>query len=82
MKLAPDALLSPTVTSLIEISGVPSSSVIVPNAWASGSVAFVGFVRFRKKRSVTSLNRSPLTLTVTVLVVSPGLKVSPPLVAA
>jgi hypothetical protein len=81
VKLAPDALPSETSVSAMVISGVPSSSVIVPTAWPSARVAFVAFVRFRKNLSVTSLSRSPLTVTVTVFVVSPGVKVSPLLVA-
>ena len=45
VKFAPDALSSETVTSLIEISGVPSSSVIVPSPG-------VGERRVRRVREV------------------------------
>ena len=49
MKVAsPFETPSETMWSTIEISGVPSSSVIVPRPWPSASVAFVGDVRLTK----------------------------------
>ena len=70
------ALPSVTVTSLIEMVGAASSSVIVPMPWPSRMVALVGLVRFTKKVSLISSSRSPWTWTVKVCVVTPGLKVT------
>jgi hypothetical protein len=57
-----------------------SSFLIVPWPWLSEIVAFVGLVRLTKKVSSVSLTVSPLIVTGTDLVVSPGLNVSVPLV--
>ena len=71
---------SVTVTSLIDSVGVAAASSfrMVPNPWLMAIVALVGLLRFTKKVSSLSASVSPLTRTVTVLLVSPGLKVSVP----
>ena len=74
-------LPSVTVTSSIERDGSPSSSRIVPMPWPSAIVAFVGPERLTKYVSLLSFSRSPLTRTVTVLVVWPAAKVTVPLPA-
>ena len=72
------ALPSSSETSLMENAGAgwttgpgPSSLTIVPVPYASFSVAFVGAVRLTTKFSFSSTAASPLTTTVTVLLVSP-----------
>ena len=55
--------------------------MIVPTAWASEIVAFVGPERLRKKLSVTSSSRSPFTSTITCCVVCPAANVSVPVSA-
>ncbi len=68
---------STTETSLIVIE-TGSSSVIVPTPWASAIVTpvGVGIVRLTTNVSFPSLSVSPLTVTATVLLVCPGVKVS------
>ncbi len=67
---------SVTETSLIVIE-TGSSSVIVPTPWASPIVAPpVGRERLTLNVSLPSLKVSPLTVTATVLLVCPGVKVS------
>ena len=56
--------------------GGRSSSIIVPVPVALVIVALTGLERLTVKVSLGSLRVSPLTWTVTVLLVSPGLKVS------
>jgi len=53
-----------------------SSSMIVPTAVLSASVTFVGELRPTWNVSFGSTNVSPMTRTVTVLLVSPGVKVT------
>ncbi len=83
MKVAFVAPASPsvTVTSLIESVGSGSSSVIVPRPLSSVIVAAVAFDSSSVKVSSPSSSWSPLTTTVTDLVVSPAANVSVPLVA-
>ena len=50
--------------------------MIVPRPWLSAIVALAGLERLMKKVSSASSVVSPLTCTVIVPVVSPGLKVS------
>lgn len=64
-------LPSVTVTSLIEMVTM-SSSVMVPVAWLSAMVAFVGLVRLTTKVSGPSEIVSFVTGTVTVAVVRPA----------
>ncbi len=73
---------SVTVASPIDTVGSVSSSVIVPTPCASAIVAFEGRLRLTKKLSVASSSRSPLTMTVTVCVVTPAAKFSVPAAAA
>ena len=75
-------LPSVTATSLIESAGVPSSSVMMPVPWLSRNVALDGLERLTKKVSFASSRRSPLTDTVTDLVVSPAANVSVPVAGA
>src|SRR5206468_8232609 len=56
--------------------GGRSSSIIVPVPLAVVIVALTGFERLTVKVSFNSLRVSPLTWTLKVLLVSPGLKVS------
>ena len=72
-------LPSATLTSLMEIEGCGSLSVMVPSPCGSTIDAFAGFVRLTKKISFVSSSVSPLTSTVIVFVVSPGLKITVPL---
>ena len=59
----------------------PSSSAIVPVAWASRSVALLGLDRSTVKVSVSASSAvSPTTGTSMVLLVWPAVKVSVPLV--
>ena len=53
--------------------------MIVPTPWLSAIVALVGFERLTKYVSFGSSRRSPLTCTVTGLVVCPAAKVTVPL---
>ena len=55
--------------------GGPSSSMIVPVPVAVERMALAGLERLTAKVSFNSSTRSPLTETLTVLLVSPGLKV-------
>ena len=73
-------LPSVTVTSPMERVG-KSSFRIVPTAWPSARVAFVGPVRLTSKVSLPSMTVSPSTGTVTVLLVWPAVKVRTPEVA-
>src|SRR5437667_269590 len=68
-------------TSWMESAGWVSSLWIVPVPSASAMVALVAPDRLTKKVSLGSNLVSPLTLTVMVLLVSPGLNVSVPLAA-
>jgi len=61
--------------------GGSSSSTMVPTPWASATVALVAFTRSTVKVSSGSSRVSPVTWTLTVLDVSPGEKVTVPLVA-
>ena len=76
----PDSTCSVTDLSSMVIDG-PSSSVIVPMPWPSLMVTFVGLPRLRKNVSLISSIVSPCARTWIVFCVSPGLKVSAPLVA-
>ena len=67
---------SRTVTLLTETVGAASLSVIVPIPWLSPMVALEGLDRSRVNVSLNSFNRSPVTATSTVWVVTPGTKVS------
>ena len=71
-------LPSVTVTLLIEMVGSESLSLTVPRPCPSAMVTFDGFERLSVNVSFASSSRSPLTSTVTVFVVSPGVKVSVP----
>ena len=84
MKVAATVPLLPslTVTSLTATAGSGSLSVIVPSPSPSPIVAFDGFERLTKNVSFASSSRSPLTCTVTVFAVCPGVKVSVPAAAA
>jgi hypothetical protein len=73
---------SVTVTSSTESDGKPSSSTIVPVPWPSAIVALTAVARLTTNASFASSVRSPLTVTLTVFVVSPAAKESDPLVAA
>jgi hypothetical protein len=53
--------------------------LIVATPWLSGSIAFVGPARLRKKVSSASSRTSLFTTAVTVLVVWPGSKVRLPI---
>src|SRR5438128_1511640 len=64
----------------VGVGGAGSSFVIVPTPCLSEIVAFTGDERLTKKVSFGSFVGSPFTSTVTVLLKSPGLKVSMPLV--
>ena len=72
-------LPSVTATSLIEIEGAESLSVIVPWPRSSRITTFTAFDRFTKNVSFGSSVVSPLTSTAIVFVRSPGLKVTVPL---
>ena len=61
--------------------GCPSSSIIVPIAVGAGSTANDGLLSLTVNISAGSSFVSPVTGTVMVLLVSPALKVSVPLVA-
>ena len=74
-------LPSLTVTSLSEMAGRASSSVIVPVAEPSAIDAPNGLESVTANVSSLSSSRSPLTGTVMVLLVSPAAKSSTPLVA-
>ena len=80
------AVLDPLTGSLtvvfpIESRG-PSSSVMVPVAVPRSIVALVAPLRLTSKRSSGSVTVSPQTVTVACWLVTPGLKVSSPLVDA
>ena len=82
--LFPGTTTTDEVVLVIERSadGATSSFVIVPWPWESAIVAVVDtLLRFTKKVSSDSTVGSPLMVTEIVFVVSPGLKVSVPLVA-
>ncbi len=71
-------------TSEIEMLGRvtdPSSLVMVPTPWLSKIVALLGLVRLTTNFSSLSDLVSPLTSTVTCWLVTPGAKVSVPLLA-
>ena len=70
---------SAAVTSLIERDGAASSSVIVPTAWPSPTIAFCRLARVTRKVSASSSMLSGTVLMAIVLVVSPGAKVTVPL---
>ncbi len=73
---------SPSATPASPIDRLVASSFrIVPSPVASAMPAPTGFERSTKKTSSASTTRSPLTVTVTVLAVSPGAKLSPPAAA-
>ena len=75
------ALRSNWATSLMKSCGVAVSSLrMVPVPADCARVAFDGLERLTKNVSLGSGVVSPLTCTVTVLVVSPGIKVRSPLV--
>ena len=57
-----------------------SSLVMVPTPWLSAMVALTAPLRLTKKVSFASGTVSPITGTVIVCVVAPGVKVSVPLV--
>ena len=80
MKLASVVPLSPssTATSLIVRLGGRSSLLIVPVPVASDSVAPEALERPSVKTSFASSVVSPLTTTLTVLLVCPGVKISVP----
>ena len=72
------ALASVTATLIVGKSSlliVPVPFAVVPR------VALVGLVRFRLKVSLVSKLRSPITGTLTVWLVCPGVKVTVPLLA-
>src|SRR5437667_36810 len=69
------------LTSLIEMVGCPSSLTIVPAPWLSLIVALTGFERLTKNVSLGSNLVSPLTMTVTGWLVTPGANVTVPLAA-
>ncbi len=73
------ALPSACERSLTLRAAGASSSVIVPTPWPSWIVACTGFVRSTVKVSSNSSSVSPLTATLTVFEVWPGVKVSEPL---
>jgi hypothetical protein len=54
----------------------------VPTPWPSAIVALTAVARLTTNASFASSVRSPLTVTLTVFVVSPAAKESDPLVAA
>ena len=75
-------LPSKMLTSLIEsVGGAASSLRIVPVPLLSEIVALVGAESFRKKVSFDSKVVSPLIVTLTVLLVWPGVNVRSPLLA-
>jgi hypothetical protein len=74
--VAVPVLPSATTASATAMVGVASSSVIVPVACASPTVAFVGPERSTTKVSLTSSRTSPFTCTVTGRTVWPGLNVT------
>ena len=53
-----------------------SELTMVPSPCASAIVALTDPLRFKKKVSLASFTKSPLTCTVTVLLVCPGEKIS------
>ena len=57
-------------------SPVESSLTMVPVPWATATVALTGLARLTKKVSFGSTVVSPLTVTATVLAVSPAANVS------
>ncbi len=72
------AALGATVTGQVSEPLLASSLVIVPCPWVSEIVAPEAAERSTKKVSSASGVVSPLTSTVTVFTVSPGLKVKVP----
>ena len=60
--------------------GLMSSLVMMPIAAASAMVAFVALDRFSVNCSLSSYIASPLMATLTILLVSPGAKLSVPTV--
>ena len=88
MKWECSPLPSVTEASAIDtfggVAGVRSMSslVMVPSAMPSAMVAFDALDRFRLNCSVSSTIVSPLMATRTILLVSPGAKVSVPTVGA
>src|SRR3989442_1188100 len=54
----------------------PSSSTMVPSPWLSASTAPTGEDRLTKNVSLGSTVSSPVTVTVTVAVVTPGAKLT------
>ena len=76
------ALPSSTVAFPIVRAGVASSSTIVPTPSSSPSDALPGFESATVKVSLASSRTSPTTVTTALSVVSPGAKVTVPLVAA
>ncbi len=72
----------PSVTEALPIDTAEvSSSTIVPIPWLSAMVALTAFVRLSESVSSISSIESPATVTVTVLLVSPGRNVRGPLTA-
>ncbi len=77
-KLVVPELPSLSATSLMVSAESASSFRIVPRPWLSAMVAFTGLVRLTKSVSSASGVTSPRTVTLTVCVVWPGLKVTVP----
>ena len=71
-------LPSARVTAAMEIAGRVSSFVIVPRSVPFSISAPVGFERMTRNVSFVSTVVSPMTNTVTVFAVWPGLKMSVP----
>ena len=69
---------SPTVTSLIEMSGGLSLSWIVPVPVATAMFALVALDRLTVKVSSGSSSASSMMVTSTLLLLSPAVKVSVP----
>ncbi len=65
--------------SPIVMLGTPSSLTMVPWPVPSAMVAFAGLLRFTAKVSSASAAVSPVTLTVTCCMVTPGVNVRVPL---
>ena len=78
--LVPDS--DPELVTRARLAGCVSSLTMVPTPWPSAMVALTGVSRLTKKVSVGSNLVSPTTCTVTVWLVSPGAKMTVPLVAA
>ncbi|NJR16285.1 MAG: hypothetical protein HC785_11580 [Calothrix sp. CSU_2_0] len=68
------------MSPIVNAAGASLSRIVV-TAWAWEIVALVASLRLRKKVSSNSSIASPNTWTVMVLLVSPGAKVTVPLVA-